>query len=132
MAVVDGNGLPLSFSVHSASPAENTLLEETLEVTPEGFVPKKLIGDRAYDDDKLDGRVRENFGVELIAPNRTNRRRRFQDGRPLRRYKRRWKVERLFAWLGNWRRLTVRYERHADNYMGFVSLAFAIITLRHL
>jgi transposase len=45
-----------------------------------------------------------------------------QDGRPLRRYKRRWKVERLFAWLGNYRRLVVRYERNADNFLGFVHL----------
>jgi transposase len=131
MAVVDGNGVPLSFSVHEASPAENTLLEETLEVTPEGFLPKRLIGDKAYDDDKLDRRVRQRFGVELIAPNRRNRRK-TQDARPLRRYKRRWKVERLFAWLGNSRRLVVRYEHHIDNFMGFLSLAFALVTLRRL
>ena len=131
MAVVDGNGVPLSFSVHSASPAENTLLEETLEVAPEGLLPKRLIGDKAYDDDKLDHRVLEKFGIELIAPNRRNRGR-TQDARPLRRYRRRWKIERLFAWLGNSRRLVVRYEHHIDNFMGFLSLAFALITLRRL
>jgi transposase len=131
MAVVDGNGVPISFSVHSASPAENTLLEETLEVAPEGLLPKRLIGDKAYDDDKLDRRVRDNFGIELIAPNR-KKRRQTQDARPLRRYRRRWKVERLFAWLGNSRRLVVRYERHIDNFMGFLSLAFALLTLRRL
>jgi transposase len=131
MAVVDGDGVPLSFSVHDASPAENTLLEETLEVTPGGFIPKKLIGDKAYDDDKLDRRLRDIYDVELIAPNRRNRRK-TQDARPLRRYKRRWKIERLFAWLGNSRRLVVRYERHIDNFMGFLSLAFALVTLRRL
>lgn len=131
MAVVDGNGIPLSFSVHKASPAENTLLEETLEGCPKKLRPKKLIGDKAYDDDKLDRRVRDSFGVELIAPNRRNRRK-TQDARPLRRYKRRWKVERLFAWLGNSRRLVVRYEHHIDNFMGFISLAFALVTLRRL
>jgi len=131
MAVVDGNGVPLSFSVHSASPAENTLLEETLEVAPEGLIPKRLIGDKAYDDDKLDRCVRDRFGVELIAPNR-RRRSKTQDARSLRRYKRRWKVERLFAWLGNSRRLVVRYEHHVENFMGFLSLAFALVTLRRL
>ena len=55
-----------------------------------------------------------------------------QDGRKLRRYKRRWRVERLFAWLGNFRRLVVRYERQAENYLGFVQLGCVMILLRHL
>ncbi len=55
-----------------------------------------------------------------------------QDGRKLRRYKRRWKVERLFAWLGNFRRLVVRYERRAENYLGFVHLGCVVILLRYL
>lgn len=53
-----------------------------------------------------------------------------QDGRPLRRYRRRWKIERLVAWLGNFRRLVVRYERHALNYLGFVPLGCILILLR--
>ncbi len=55
-----------------------------------------------------------------------------QDERTLRRCKRRWKVERLFAWLGNFRRLVVRYEHRAQNYLGFVRLARTVILLRHL
>jgi transposase len=66
----------------------------------------------------------------MIAPNRRGRKK-TQDGRPLRRYKRRWKVERLFAWLGNYRRLAVRYERNADNFLGFVHLGCLLILLRH-
>lgn len=131
MAVVDGNGLPLRFTVNSSSPSENKLLEEVLEVAPEGLLPEKLIGDRAYDDDRLDERVLDTFDIELIAPNR-RKRRLTQDGRLLRRYRRRWKVERLFAWLGNFRRLVVRWEKHVDNFMGFVSLACALILLRRL
>jgi transposase len=49
-----------------------------------------------------------------------------------RRYKKRWKVERLFAWLGNFRRLVVRYERRVENYLGFVRLACMVILLRYL
>ena len=42
----------------------------------------------------------------MIAPHRKNRKKKkTQDGRKLRRYKRRWKIERLFAWLQNFRRL---------------------------
>ena len=69
----------------------------------------------------------------MIAPHRKNRKKnKTQDGRKIRRYKRRWKIERLFAWLGNFRLLVVRYERKADNYLGFVRLGCIIILLRHL
>jgi transposase len=56
-------------------------------------------------------------GVELIAPHRRTRTSRTQDGRPLRRYRRRWKIERLFVWFQNFRRLVVRYERYAENFL---------------
>ena len=59
--------------------------------------PEKLIGDKAYDSDRLDGELKQQ-GVEMIAPHRSNRRiLKTQDGRPLRRYARRWIVERFFA-----------------------------------
>ncbi len=96
-------------------------MEETID---NGFLkaaPDRLIGDRAYDSDGLDERLREERGIELIARHRSNRRRpKTQDGRPLRRMRRRWRVERLFAWLQNYRRLVTRYERHAENFLGFV------------
>lgn len=82
-------------------------------------VPERLIGDKACDSDRLDERLLAHYGIELIAPNRINRRVPTQDGRPLRRYRRRWKIERLFAWLFNFRRLMVRYEYHAENFQGF-------------
>jgi len=107
------------------------LVEATIDssFTPEA--PDRMIGDKAYDSDPLDERLLRERGIELIAPHRGKRRRqRTQDGRPLRRYKRRWKVERLFAWLQNFRRLVVRYEYHADNFLGMVLLGCAIIILR--
>jgi transposase len=73
------------------------------------------------------------LGVEMIAPHRRNRKKpKTQGGRPLRRYKRRWKIERLFAWLGNFRRLVVRYERYALTYLGFVQLGCILILLRQV
>jgi hypothetical protein len=65
--------------------------------------------------------------VELIAPHRRTRKQRTQDGRPLRRYGRRWKVERLFAWFQNFRRIVVRYERHSENFLGMLHLACCIL-----
>lgn len=92
--------------------------------------PQRVVGDRAYDSDPLDRGLAKQ-GIEMIALHRRGRKRsKTQDGRSLRRYKRRWKIERLFAWLGNFRRLNVRYERHAANYHGFVLLACILILLR--
>src|SRR5919108_1775 len=70
-------------------------------------------------------------GIEMIAPHRVKRKKpKTQDGRPLRRYKRRWKVERLFAWLQNFRRVLVRHEYYAENSLGFVHLGCMVILLR--
>jgi transposase len=92
---------------------------------------KRLIGDNAYDSDGLDRALAES-GVEMIALHRANRKNRTQDGRALRRYRRQWKIERLFAWLQNYRRLTVRWERRLDNFLGMLHLACALILLRYL
>jgi len=70
-------------------------------------LPARLIGDKAYDSDKLDQRLREEYDIEMIAPNR-GRRCKTQDGHQRRRYRRRWRVERLFAWMQNFRRLVTR------------------------
>ena len=114
----------------SASPHETQLVAPTLDSRFLDELPQRLIGDRAYDADPLDATLLE-MGIEMIAPHRRGRvRPKTQDGRPLRRFKRRWKIERLFAWLGNFRRLVVRYERSAHNYLGFVHLGCILILLR--
>jgi transposase len=132
MGIADGHGLPLALRTESASPAEVKLVELTLQERFVPELPERLIGDKAYDSDRLDEKLQSHHGIELIAPNKINRLMPTQDGRPLRRYRRRWKMERLFAWLFNFRRLVVRYEYHAENFQGFVHLAAVIILLRHL
>src|SRR5439155_26798873 len=129
MAVADCHGLPVGVAVESATPHEVKLAESTLpqRVMPEP--PPTLIGDNAYDSDKLDTRLR-SYGIELISPHRSNRKNRTQDLRRLRRY--RWKIERLFAWLQNFRRLVVRYERYAENFLGMLYLGCCLILLRHI
>ena len=120
--MVDGQGIPLGSTLASASPAEVTLAEETLETVK---VPRngrgrpkkrplRLIADKGYDSDPLRKRLKA-FKIDLIVPHRRNRKKpKVQDGRKLRRYRKRWKIERTFAWLGNYRRLLVRHERRID------------------
>lgn len=104
VAVAAGNSLPLAVSVESASPAECQLVEAVLAGSFLDELPARLIGDKAYDSDPLDEKLAAEYGIEMISPNR-RRRSKTQDGRKLRRYRRRWKVERLFAWMHNFRRL---------------------------
>jgi len=91
-----------------------------------------MIGDAAYDSDPLDQRLRKRHRIEMIAPHRPNRCKKTQDGRALRRYCRRWKIERLFAWLHNFRRLVTRWEYYEANFLGMLQLGCLIILLRHL
>lgn len=130
MAITDAGGVVLSVSLQSASPHEVTLVETTLEERFVEALPEKLIGDKAYDSDALDERLAEQ-GIEMIAPHRQGRKKlRTQDGRKLRRYKRRWKVERFFAWLYNYRRCIVRHENKAQNFKAIVLLASTMIFLK--
>lgn len=125
-----GSGLPLAVHTACASPHEVTLVEDTLAQTVTVGRPQRLIGDLAYDSDPLDRALAEQ-GVELIAPHRSNRvKPATQDGRSLRRYRRRWKIERFFAWLNHFRRTIVRWERHAENFRALFHLACAMILLR--
>ena len=130
MAVADRHGLPVAVYIASASPHEVTLVPDTVESRFVADCPQRLIGDKAYDSDKLDAQL-EQQGIELIAPHRTNRIKPVtQDGRKLRRYKRRWKIERLFAWLQQFRRILSRHEYHAANFLGFVHLGCLVILMR--
>jgi transposase len=113
----------------SASPHE-VLVQATLAGGLTAERPERLIGDKAYDSDPLDAELKEQ-GIEMIAPHKSNRKKAStQDGRPLRRYKRRWKIERLFAWLQNFRRIAMRFDFHDENYLGFVHLGCIRILLR--
>ena len=96
-------------------------------------IPEKIIGDKAYDSDQLDKKLAKERGVEMIAPHKENRQKpKTQDGRSLRRFKKRWKVERLFAWLQNFRRLVVRYEYHLENFLAMIQLGCVVILLRRV
>jgi len=131
MAVADRDGLPVAVCVESATPHEVKLALHTLVQMVIPDAPKNLIGDNAYNSDKLDAELKL-YGIELISPHRSSRKNKTQDLRRLRRYRRRWKIERLFAWLQNFRRLVVRYERYAENFLGMLYLGCCLILLRHI
>jgi transposase len=141
MVAVDGRGVPLGNYLHSASPAEVKLAETTLATIRVARShhagrprqkPPRVIADKAYDSDPLRKRLQKR-GIELICPHKRNRvRPATQDGRALRRYRRRWIVERTNAWLGNFRRLVVRYDRSLTIYGAFFHIACFMIVLRRV
>jgi transposase len=108
MGIADGHGLPVALRTERASLAEVKLVAATLEKGVVAETPERLIGGKAYDSDELDRQLMEEFGTEMISPHRRGRKVATQDGA------RRWKVERLFPWLFNFRRIEVRYEYHSS------------------
>lgn len=120
----------MAVDVDAASPGEVTLIEPLLEQAVTEYVPKRLIYDRAADSDALRERLADR-GIELICPHRRGRvRPNTQDGRPLRRYRKRWIIERTISWLQAFRRLVTRYEFYAALFHGFAKLACLMIVLR--
>jgi transposase len=128
---VDAHGRPIAAFVASASVHESQLVEPTLEKRWVKNQPTRLIGDKAYDSDELDAKLWA-IGIEMIAPHKKNRvKPKTQDGRKLRRAKRRFKIERTNGWIKNYRRLCLRYEWYSKNVLGFVLLAAVVLYLKN-
>ncbi len=110
MVLVDARGLPVAVDTASASPHESRLVQQLFDWMLPAAPPERVIGDKAYDSDALDDELAQD-GIEMIAPHRRNRRPEnvTQDGRPLRRYTRRFTVERTISWFQNFRRLCIRW-----------------------
>jgi len=132
MAIADRNGLPLALYLASGSRFDSVLTEATLDAAFVAELPPRLIADKAWDAAPLQRRLLNERGIDLIAPKRGGMRpsRRRQDGRKLRRYKRRWRVESLFAQLKRFRRIATRWDVKSTNFFGFLQLASSILLLR--
>lgn len=125
--------MPLAALVGAASEGEPALLTRLHARLPWWLraLQPVLLADRAYDSDALREHLARH-GWTLVSPHRRGRKYLSNDGRRMKRYKRRWKIERTIAWLHHFRRLVTRWEYHADLYQGFVQLACAIICCRRL
>jgi len=133
MVLVDARGLPVAVDTMSASPHESTLVQGLFDFMLTEEPPERIVGDKAYDSDPLD-QAMAACGVEMIAPHRSNRKpeNKTQDGRPLRRYKRRWTVERTIGWIQNFRRLCIRWEKSTTLFQGFLHFACTMLLLKQV
>jgi transposase len=139
MVLADGKGTPLGILVEAASPAEVKLLERTLDSVRmkrrrgnrrRPHKPERLIADRGYDSNPARALLVKREIEPIIPKRKNNRVATHQDGRKLRRYKRRWIIERTNSWLQNFRRLVVRYEHRVKNFEALVHPACALLALK--
>ncbi len=133
MVLVDARGLPVAVDTTSASLHESQLVQRLFDFMLTEEVPPRVIGDKAYDSDRLDEELAEQ-GIEMIAPHRANRKvaNFTQDGRPLRRYDRRWTVERTISWFQNFRRLCIHWEKSTQLFSGFLHLGCTLLLLKEV
>jgi transposase len=130
MLMTDAQGIPISAFTTSAQTAEVNTIETLVDIQVAGKRPKRLLYDKAADADWLRDALQRR-GIEQITPHRKGRRKSSrQDGRSLRRYRHRWKIERTISWLGFQRRLLVRYEYYPQLFEGFVHLACLMLCLK--
>lgn len=133
MLMVDGRGTPIGLHVQSASPAEVQLLNVTLDsldIPGRQVQPQRLIADRGYDSNKARQLIESKGMLPIIPARRNNMQATHQDGRHLRRYRNRWIIERTNAWVQNFRRLVVRYERSVKIFTALIHMAFAMMILK--
>lgn len=86
--------------------------------------PRELLADRGYDHDKYRRLLRER-GIEPLIGRRLT-----EHGSGLGRH--RWVVERTFAWLHNFKRLLVRYERRGEIHHALLTLGCCLVCFRRL
>jgi transposase len=130
--ITEAQGIPLAAILTSANTNDVTQLRALVEAIPAirgrrgrpRQRPKQVYGDRGYDSEPLRRWLR-TIGIRPMLAKR-----RIPHGSGLGRY--RWVVERTLAWLHQFRRLRIRYERRPDIHAAFMTLACALICWRFL
>lgn len=142
MVVSESNGLPVAFLIEAANTHESQLARDVLAKVrvprPGKGRPKTrlltLAMDKAFDAIELRRDLRKR-GIKTSIPERKRRGKRRQRGPRPKQYdvsRRRYKVERVNAWMDNFRGLVVRYERKAAHYLSYCILAAILFCLRRL
>ena len=129
--VTDKSGLPLGMAADAADVPETDLLKPALDEVPVAVPPgTPVIADKGHDSDPLRDEV-EADGYRTIIPHRKNRVKPSRnDGRRLRRFRHRWRIERTNAWLHCYRGLAVRWSYYSFIYVGIVYVSFIHMALQ--
>ena len=131
--IVDRNGTPLAALVTAANVHDSRAFEPLLDAVPPvrrnapgrpRRRPEKVHADKAYDSHRCRAYLRRRGILSRVA------RRGVESSRRLGRH--RWVDERTVAWIGQFRRLAVRYERRAEIHQAFLQFACVLICGRLL
>ena len=129
----EADGVPVGLVVDGANRHDMKLVRETLDSMPVSRpepgpeAPQGLCLDKGYDYAEVRDMAAE-FGFTAHIRSRG------EEAQAIRReagFKaRRWVVERTHSWLNRFRRILIRWDKSADNYIAFLHFACALITLR--
>jgi transposase len=128
----DRAGIPLSVAVSAANTNDSYALKPLIRAIPairsrrgpRRRKPAKLHADKAYDHAELRDWVRDRGITVRIA------RKGIETSKKL--GKHRWVIERSIAWLFGYRRLAIRYERKANHFYAFLTLAATLVCYKKL
>jgi len=123
-AAVDDNGEALNFIITDGSVSDCTQAENLLE--PIIHEDARILGDRAYDTDKILDYIASKMAIAVIPPKKNRKVQREYDKES---YKNRNQVERFFNRLKNFRRVATRYDKLASSFLAFVQLAATLILI---
>jgi transposase len=125
--------VPIGLAVDGANRNDFKLVRETLESIPverpdtDGGPPQGLCLDKGYDYEEVRALLLE-FGYTAHIRSRGEEAQALK--RSARFKARRWVVERTHSWMNRFRRILIRWEKRAENYLGLLHLTCAILTYR--
>jgi len=131
----EGRGVPVGLAVDGANRHDMKLVQATLESVPverpdvRSYWRQNLCLDKGYDFDEVRDLV-EEFGYTAHIRARGEEAKKIAERAGFK--ARRWVVERTHSWMNRFRRILIRWEKKAQNYLGLLHLVCAIITFRHV
>jgi len=120
-AVTDGDGRPVILELTAGNVSDYKGADMVLGQLPRS---KVLSGDKGYDSLAFREALKDR-GIEPCIPPRKNRK--IQSGYDKALYKQRYKIENMFGWIKDWRRVGTRYDRCAHTFMSAIFIAVIVI-----
>jgi putative transposase len=131
--LTEANGVPVGLAAAGANRHDMKLVRETLDTIPverprpTAEQPQGMCLDKGYDYDEVRDILQE-FGFTAHIRSRG------EEAHALKReagFKaRRWVVERTHSWMNRFRRILIRWDKRAVNYIAFLHFACALVALR--
>jgi putative transposase len=129
----EGNGIPIGVTVEGANTHDKRMVEETLRSIPikrprvSKRKPQHMLMDKGYDYEDIRQLVTDWQYIGHIKARGVE----IEEKKSIPGYRaRRWVVERTHSWMNRFRRLLIRWEKKAENYLAMLYFACALITFR--